>query len=186
MSETDLDSPEFARMADFLGLHYDPHPHRILATVLFTDIVASTETAAEIGDERWRLLLDAHDREVGRQVGNAGGRVVQSTGDGVLAVFATPTMALRAAIAIRNALAQLSVAVRAGLHTGEIEQLGLEVRGLGVHIAARVAAIADSGEILVSSTVRQAVSGSGVHFTDRGAHRLKGVPDEWQLFALRT
>src|SRR5262249_20370268 len=100
------------------------------------------------------------------------------------AVFPTPTMALRAAIAIRDALAQLAVVIRAGLHTGEIEQLGLTVHGLGIHIGARIAAMACSGEILVSSTVCQAVSGSGMHFTDRGTHGLKGVPDDWHLYAL--
>ena len=184
MSETDLEASSLARVADFLGLHYDPHPYRILATVLFTDIVGSTQTAAEIGDDRWRLLVDAHNREVDRQVTNAGGQIAHWTGDGMLAVFATPTMALRAAIAIRDALAVLSVQIRAGLHTGEIEQLGLDVHGLAVHIGARVAAMASTGEILVSSTVREAVIGSETQFTDRGTHSLKGVPDQWHLFAL--
>ena len=184
MSETDLEVSSLARVADFLGLHYDPHPYRILATVLFTDIVGSTQTAAEIGDDRWRLLVDAHNREVDRQVADAGGQIAHWTGDGVLAVFATPTMALRATIAIRDALAVLSVQIRAGLHTGEIEQLGLDVHGLAVHVGARVAAMAGSGEILVSSTVREAVIGSDMQFTDRGTHSLKGVPDQWHLFAL--
>jgi class 3 adenylate cyclase len=184
MSETDLEASSLARVADFLGLHYDPHPYRILATVLFTDIVGSTQTAAEMGDDRWRLLVDAHNREVARQVANAGGQIAHWTGDGVLAVFATPTMALHAAIAIRDALAVLSVQIRAGLHTGEIEQLGLDVHGLAVHVGARVAAMAGSGEILVSSTVREAVIGSDMQFTDRGTHSLKGVPDRWHLFAL--
>jgi class 3 adenylate cyclase len=184
MSDTDLESSSISRVADFLGVRYEPHPHRLLATILFTDIVSSTARAADIGDERWRLLLDAHDREVIRQVGEAGGQVINTTGDGVLAVFPTATTALGAAIAIREALMERSVTIRAGLHTGEIDQIGPNVSGLGVHIGARVAASAGSGEILVSSTVRQAVSGSGLAFIDRGTHQLKGVPDQWHLFAL--
>jgi class 3 adenylate cyclase len=184
MSQTDPEVSSLAAVADFVGLHYYPHPYRMLATVLFTDIVGSTQTAAEIGDDRWRLLVDAHNREVDRQVAKVGGQIAHWTGDGMLAVFATPTMALRAAIAIRDALAVLSVQIRAGLHTGETEQLGLDVHGLAVHIGARVVAMASSGEILVSSTVREAVIGSEMQFTDRGTHSLKGVPDLWHLFAL--
>ena len=184
MTETDLEATSFASLTEFLGLRYDPHPQRVLATVLFTDIVGSTETAAAMGDQRWHLLLSAHNRAVDRQVSAAGGQIAHSTGDGVLAVFSTPTMALRAAVAIRDELARLSVRFRAGLHAGEIEQTGADVQGLNVHIGARVAALASADEILVSSTVCQAMSGSGVHFTDRGTHPLKGVPDHWHLFAL--
>ena len=138
MTETDLEATSFASLTEFLGLRYDPHPQRVLATVLFTDIVGSTETAAAMGDQRWHLLLSAHNRAVDRQVSAAGGQIAHSTGDGVLAVFSTPTMALRAAVAIRDELARLSVRFRAGLHAGEIEQTGADVQGLNVHIGARV------------------------------------------------
>ncbi|HEX5038902.1 MAG TPA: adenylate/guanylate cyclase domain-containing protein [Candidatus Limnocylindria bacterium] len=155
---------------------------RMLATVLFTDIVSSTERAAAVGDSRWAQMLDAHHDVARRQISRYQGRLVKSTGDGLLATFDGPARAIQAATAIRDAAHRLGLEIRAGLHTGEIERHGDDVIGLGVHIAARVLAMAEPGEVLVSRTVRDLVAGSGIGFTDRGTHRLKGVPDEWQLF----
>jgi class 3 adenylate cyclase/pimeloyl-ACP methyl ester carboxylesterase len=157
---------------------------RILATVLFTDIVASTERAASLGDRRWRLLLDAHDRVVREQLRRFRGREVKTTGDGFLASFDGPARAIRCAETIVDATNTLGVDVRAGLHTGECEVRGDDLGGLAVHIAARVGALAASGEVLVSSTVKDLVAGSGIAFGDRGEHELKGVPGRWRLFAL--
>ena len=156
---------------------------RVLATVLFTDIVRSTEHAAEVGDRRWRDLLDAHDAIVRRQIDVFRGRWIEGTGDGVLATFEGPARAIRCAAAIREGLRSLDVEVRAGLHSGEIELRQERVGGIAVHIAARVGAMATSGELLVSRTVKDLVAGSGINFTDRGVHPLKGVPEEWQLYA---
>lgn len=158
--------------------------NRMLATVLFTDIVASTQRAATVGDSRWRELVDAHDDTARRQISRYQGRLVKSTGDGILATFDGPARAIQAATAIRDATHRLGIEIRAGLHTGEIQQHGDDVLGLGVHIAARVQAAAAPGEVLASRTVKDLVAGSGVRFTDRGTHRLKGVPEEWQLFAV--
>ena len=157
---------------------------RILATVLFTDIVASTERAASLGDRPWRLLLDAHDRVVREQLRRFRGREVKTTGDGFLASFDGPARAIRCAETIVDATKTLGVDVRAGLHTGECEVRGDDLGGLAVHIAARVGALAASGEVLVSSTVKDLVAGSGIEFGDRGEHELKGVPGVWRLFAL--
>lgn len=157
---------------------------RVLATVLFTDICGSTERAAALGDRRWRDLLEAHDRAVRREVERRGGRLVKSMGDGALATFAGPARGIEAAQAIRDAVAALGVESRAGLHTGECEVLGDDVGGLAVHIGARVAATAAPGEVRVSRTVTDLVAGSGLRFTDRGDHELKGVPGRWQLFAV--
>jgi pimeloyl-ACP methyl ester carboxylesterase len=156
---------------------------RVLATVLFTDIVRSTEQLAGVGDRRWRDLLDAHDAIVRRQLDVFRGRWIEGTGDGVLATFDGPARAIRCAAAIREALRSLDVDVRAGLHTGEIELRQERVGGIAVHIAARIGAMASSRELLVSRTVKDLVAGSGIAFTDRGVHALKGVPDEWQLYA---
>ncbi|MDQ1468014.1 MAG: hypothetical protein QOH10_2429 [Actinomycetota bacterium] len=183
--ETDEDPPGLARIAEFLtGLRHDADPDRMFATVLFSDIVGSTATAVALGDRRWRLLLDAHDAETGRQVRRSGGRVVDSTGDGVLAVFSSPSRALDCATALRVALSEHDIAVRIGVHAAEIEQRDERVGGIGVHIAARVNALADTGEILVTSTVRDLVTGSGLIFIERGTHTLKGVPGTWDLSAL--
>lgn len=160
-------------------------PDRILATVMFTDIVASTARAASIGDRAWRELLERHDALVRNQVDEAGGRVVKSTGDGALAVFPAPARAIRCADRLMSESEELGVQLRAGLHTGECEAIGEDVGGLAVHIGARVAAIAGPGEVLVSSTLRELVMGSGLDFTDRGEHELKGVPGLWRLGALK-
>jgi class 3 adenylate cyclase len=157
---------------------------RVLATVLFTDIVGSTERAAELGDRRWRDLLDAHDRTVRHQLERFRGREVNTAGDGFLATFDGPGRAIQCACAIRDALRALGVEVRIGLHTGEIEVRGGDVAGLAVNIGARVGALASGREVLVSSTVKDLVAGSGIRFEDRGEHQLKGVPGAWRLFAV--
>jgi class 3 adenylate cyclase len=167
------------------GVRALPEPDRVLSTILFTDIVGSTKLAADLGDGRWHALLADHDRTVGGLVDRYGGRVIKSVGDGVLATFDGPARAVRAAIAIRDAIRDLGLEVRAGLHTGEIEVRADDIAGLAVHIGARISARAAGGEILVSSTVRDLVAGSGLDFDDRGRHELKGVPGEWQVLAVR-
>lgn len=158
-----------------------PPPDRVLATVLFTDIVGSTSMASDLGDRAWRELLDRHDRTVQRQLDKFGGRSFKNTGDGVAAVFDGPARAVTCACAIRDVLRPMGIEIRAGLHTGEVELRGRDVSGMAVHIAARVAQVAQAGEAFVSSTVRDLVIGSGLKFDDHGAHRLKGVPDQWRL-----
>lgn len=159
---------------------------RILATVLFTDLVDSTRHAAALGDRRWRDLLDAHDDIGMREVERFRGRRVKATGDGLLAVFDGPARGVRCAEAIRDAVKDLGVQIRAGLHVGECEQRDEDVGGLAVHIGARVAALAGPGEILVSRTVRDLVAGSGLRFAERGEHALKGVPDHWALYSVTS
>lgn len=159
-------------------------PERVLATVLFTDIVGSTERAAQLGDRAWTELLERHNDAVRGQVARFRGREVDTQGDGFLATFDGPGRAIAAAQAIGQALAPIGVEVRAGLHTGEIELLGDDVAGLAVHIGARVASLAGPGEVLVSRTVKDLVTGSGIEFESRGLHVLKGVPDEWQIYAV--
>jgi class 3 adenylate cyclase/pimeloyl-ACP methyl ester carboxylesterase len=159
---------------------------RTLATVLFTDIVDSTRLASEMGDLRWRALLDAHDAVVRSQIDRFRGRAVNTTGDGFLAVFDGPQRAIRCATAIRSAVHALGVTVRAGLHTGECEVRGDDLGGIGVHIGARVAAMAEPDEVLVSQTLRDLVIGSGLEFDDRGLHDLKGVPGQWRMFAVSS
>src|SRR5438067_1334228 len=159
---------------------------RVLATVLFTDIVGSTERAAEVGDRRWREVLERHHDVVRRELERHRGHEVKTTGDGFLATFDGPARGVRCACAIGDALATHGISVRAGLHTGEIEVIGEDVGGIGVHIAARVAALAGGGETLVSSTVKDLVVGSGIEFADRGAQELKGVPGEWRLFEVTS
>ena len=156
----------------------------MLATVLFTDIVGSTEHAAQVGDRRWRELLAAHDALVGAEVDRFRGRMVKSTGDGALATFDGPGRAIRCACAIRDTVRSLGLDTRAGLHTGEIELRGDDVAGVAVHIGARVSALAGAGDVLVSSTVKDIVAGSGIEFGDRGEHELKGVPGSWKLYAV--
>jgi pimeloyl-ACP methyl ester carboxylesterase len=165
------------------GVRRGPEPDRVLATVLFTDIVGSTELAARLGDRRWRELLEAHHAAVRRELARFRGREVDTAGDGFLATFDGPARAVRCAGAIREAVRPLGIELRAGLHTGEIELLGDDIGGIAVHIAARVAALAGSGEVLVSSTVRDLVAGAGLQIEDRGTHAHKGVPDEWRMFA---
>jgi class 3 adenylate cyclase len=159
-------------------------PERVLATVLFSDIVSSTERAAELGDVRWRQLLELHDATVSRQIDRHRGRTVKTTGDGFLAVFDGPARAIRCAEAIRDATRSIGVPVRVGLHTGEIETRDHDVAGLAVHIAQRVSALAGPEEILVSGVVPLLVAGSGLTFEDRGTHPLKGIPDTWQVLAV--
>jgi class 3 adenylate cyclase len=171
---------------EFLTGHRLGDGERVLATVLFTDIVDSTGRAAAVGDAAWRAHLDAHDAIVRSELRRYGGREVNTTGDGFLGAFESPTQAVRCAQAIVRSSASQSIAVRAGAHTGECEQRGSDLAGLTVHIAARVAAIAVSGEVLVSRTVRDLVAGSDVRFVDRGEHELRGIPDCWQLFALES
>jgi class 3 adenylate cyclase len=156
---------------------------RALATILFTDIVGSTETAAKLGDRRWRDLLERHDATVRRQLAVHRGREVKTMGDGFLATFDGPARAIRCASAIRDGLEGIGIEVRAGVHTGEVETIDGDVGGIAVNIGARVGALAGAGEVLVSSTVRELVVGSGIEFAERGVHRLKGAPDEWRLFA---
>jgi pimeloyl-ACP methyl ester carboxylesterase/class 3 adenylate cyclase len=157
---------------------------RVLATVLFTDIVGSTEKAAALGDHRWRDLLDNHHTAIRRTLSRFRGHEIKTTGDGVLATFDGPARGVRCACAIADEIRPLGIEVRAGLHTGECEMIGDDVGGIAVHIGARVAAIAGAGEVLVSSTVKDLVAGSGLRFGDRGSHSLKGVPGEWRIFAV--
>jgi class 3 adenylate cyclase len=159
-------------------------PERALATVLFTDIVASTETAARLGDRRWRDLLERHDAIVRRQLGIHRGREVKTMGDGFLATFDGPARAIRCATAIAAAVREIGLEVRAGIHSGEVELIDDDVGGMAVNIGARVGALAGPGEVLVSSTVRELVVGSGLEFAERGTHTLKGAPGKWRLFAV--
>lgn len=157
---------------------------RVLATVLFTDIVGSTQRAAEMGDRRRRELLDAHHMAVRAILSRYRGREVDTAGDGFLATFDGPARAVRCAQVIAQAVRALGFEIRAGVHTGEIELAGDDVRGIAVHIGSKVAALAGPGEVLVSSTVKDLVAGSGLVFEDRGVHELRGVPGEWQLYAV--
>jgi class 3 adenylate cyclase len=159
-------------------------PDRVLATVLFTDIVDSTATAARLGDRRWKEVLSEHEAIIRRELNRHRGREIHGTGDGVLATFDGPARAIRCAVAIRDALRSSGLQIRAGLHTGEVELLGDDVAGIAVHLGARVAALAGAGEIYVSRTVVDLVTGSGLEFEDRGSHALKGIPGEWQIFSL--
>jgi class 3 adenylate cyclase len=158
---------------------------RVLATVMFTDIVASTEQAHEVGDRAWRQLLERHHTLVRRELDRFRGREIDTAGDGFLAAFDGPARAVRCACSIRDAVRSVGLELRAGLHTGECEVLGDKLAGVAVHIGARVAAKAEAGEVLVSSTVRDLVAGSGLEFEDRGSQELKGIPGAWRLFAVR-
>jgi class 3 adenylate cyclase len=161
------------------------HADRVLATVLYTDIVGSTEFMAQVGDRRWKELLADHDALVQGEVERFRGRRVKSTGDGALATFDGPGRAIRCACAIRDAVRSFGIDVRAGLHSGEIELQGDDdVAGMAVHIGARVSALAGAGEVFVSSTVKDLVAGSGIDFENRGEHELKGVPGSWKIYAV--
>ena len=166
------------------GVRPLPAVERVLATVLFTDIVDSTKRAVELGDERWKELLGRHDAQVRRQLERFHGHEVNTTGDGFLARFDGPARAIRCAMAIRDVLRSLGLEVRAGVHTGEVELRDDDISGIAVHVAARVAAAAGAGEVLVSRIVVDLVAGSGLSFTARGEHALKGVAGEWGLFAV--
>jgi class 3 adenylate cyclase len=159
---------------------------RALATVLFTDIVGSTELARRVGDRRWGELLNLHDRLARELVGQLQGRLVKSTGDGILVLFDRPGRGIRCATGLRDRLRDAGVEIRAGVHTGEVQFRGDDVGGIGVHVAARVMAAAAPGEVLVSSTVHDLVAGSDYVLEDRGPHELKGVGGEWRLFAVRA
>jgi class 3 adenylate cyclase len=166
------------------GEHHWHERGRVLSTVLFTDIVGSTGRASELGDRRWRDLLDEHERIARQQLERYDGRLVKTMGDGALATFDGPARAIHSACAIRDAMPELGIQIRAGLHTGECELMGDDIGGVAVHIAARVSAQARPGEVLVSRTVKDLIAGSGVRLADRGAHSLKGVPDDWNLYAV--
>jgi class 3 adenylate cyclase len=157
---------------------------RALATILFTDIVGSTEATARLGDRRWGDLLAHHDAAVRRELAVHRGHEVKTMGDGFLATFDGPARAIRCAIAIHDELSRSGVEIRAGIHSGEVETIGADVGGMAVNIGARIGALAAPGEVLVSSTVRELVVGSGIEFEERGIHRLKGAPDQWSLFAV--
>lgn len=189
----EVDSPDtfyfhpepYDEIEEFItGVRPAPGRDRILATVLFTDIVDSTKRAAEVGDARWRELLDSHHMMVRRELAKGRGHEVKMLGDGFLATFDGPARAIHCAHAILDGIRGLGLDVRAGLHTGECDLIGEDVGGIAVHIAARVVALAEPGEVLVSSTVKDLVAGSGIRFIERGIHDLKGVPGEWHLFAV--
>jgi pimeloyl-ACP methyl ester carboxylesterase len=170
-------------LEEFLtGIRPAPQPDRMLATVLFTDIVGSTERAASLGDKAWRDVLEQHHASVRRELTHFRGQEIATTGDGFLATFDGPARAVRCAASIRDRLHESGLEVRAGVHTGECERMGDNIGGLAVHIGSRVAGLAGPGEVLASSTVKDLVAGSGIVFEDRGAHPLKGIPGEWRVF----
>jgi class 3 adenylate cyclase len=173
-------------MEEFLtGARHAPHLERVLATVMFADIVDSTRTAAELGDRRWRDMLGSIEESVMRELAQHRGRAVKSLGDGFLATFDGPARGIRCAAAIRDAIrTKFGLEVRSGLHTGEVEMIAGDVGGIAVHIGARVGATAVPGEVLVSGTVKDLVVGSGIAFEDRGEHELRGVPGQWRLWAV--
>ena len=168
------------------GVRPTAEPDRVLATVMFTDIVDSTKRVAELGDREWRNLLDNHNQVVHRELDSFAGKVVRTTGDGILATFPGPARAIRCAASLRGALQRIGIGIRTGVHTGEVELLRNDLGGIAVHTAARIMTEASAGEVLVSSTVRDLVMGSGIEFDDRGTHQLKGVPGAWQLLAARV
>jgi pimeloyl-ACP methyl ester carboxylesterase len=186
LSAAGADAPLIDAVEEFLTGERPRQPvDRVLKTILFTDIVGSTQRAAEIGDRRWRALLDAHDAMVRREIARARGREVKTTGDGFLAAFDGPARAIGCAQAIGAQARGLGLEVRAGLHTGECEIRGDDLAGIAVHIGARVAALAAPGEILTTATVRDLVVGAGIEFAERGVGDLKGVPGEWRILAVR-
>jgi class 3 adenylate cyclase len=176
--------PVIEQVAEFLTGQPLPAEHdHIVATLLFTDIVSSTKHLASIGDETWRSLLDAHESEVAREIRRFGGRKINTTGDGFLISFDSPSQAVRCAQKLEHDAAAHGIQIRAGIHTGECERRGDDVAGLAVNIAARVSALAGAGETLVTKTVTDLVAGSDLQFHPNGTHRLKGVPGEWPLFS---
>jgi class 3 adenylate cyclase len=167
-----------------IGLRRPAEPDRALAAILFTDIVGSTEQAASLGDRAWRNLIESHDAVARTIVDQHQGRLIRTTGDGMLATFDGPGRAIRCANAVRDALRPVGLEIRAGLHTGEIELTGADIAGIGVHIAARVLEHAAAGQLLTSAAVPMLVAGSGIQFEDRGEHELKGIPGAWRLFGV--
>jgi class 3 adenylate cyclase len=167
-----------------VGSRRGREPERALATVLFTDVVDSTQTAGRLGDRAWRDLIERHDAVIRRELSVHRGREVKTMGDGFLATFDGPARAIRCASAIRESLSPLELSIRAGIHTGEVELIGDDIAGMAVNIGARIGALAGPGEIQVSSTVKELVVGSGLEFVERGEHTLKGAPGEWRLFAV--
>jgi class 3 adenylate cyclase len=159
---------------------------RMLTTLLFTDVVGSTDRLAAIGDRAWRTLLDRHDDAVRHQLARFSGHQEKLTGDGILAIFDGPARAIRCGTAIRDAARQIGMDVRVGIHTGEVERRRTELAGIAVHLACRVCETAQPGEVLVTRTVVDLVAGSGATFEDRGEHELKGIPAPWRLFAVTT
>jgi class 3 adenylate cyclase len=159
---------------------------RVLATVLFTDIVESTRRAATLGDAGWRDLLDRHHAMVRAELARWRGKEIDTAGDGFFATFDGPARAIRCALAVADGVDSLGIAMRCGLHTGEVETRGDDVSGLAVHIGARIAGLAGAGEVLVSRTVKDLVAGAGFEFRDRGSHELKGVPDRWDVYEVLT
>jgi class 3 adenylate cyclase len=165
------------------GARASADAERVLATVMFTDIVGSTERAAALGDARWRELLAAHHAAVRRELGRFRGHEVKTLGDGCLATFDGPARAIRCAKSVVEGVPTLGLQVRAGVHTGEVELAGDAVRGIAVHTGARVASLAGPGDVFVSGTVKDLIAGSGIELTDRGMHTLKGIPGEWHIYA---
>ncbi len=177
--------PMLQEMEEFVtGQRGSAEPDRVVATALFTDIVGSTELAASLGDQAWRDLLHRHDETVRQDLTRWRGREVKTTGDGFLATFTSPSQAIRFAKALRSSMEPLGIEVRCGIHTGEMEIVGDDVAGLAVHIAARISALAGPSEVLVSRTVKDLVAGTGIDMTSHGTHVLKGVPDEWEIYAV--
>jgi len=166
------------------GVRHPPEHDRMLATIMFTDIVSSTERAHELGDRKWLELMDQHNALVREELARFRGVEMNTTGDGFFAIFDGPARAIRCALAISDRVEQLGIQIRAGLHTGECEMIGNKVGGIAVHIGARVMAYSGANEVLVSSTVKDLVAGSGIRFVERGVYELKGVPDEWHLYTV--
>jgi class 3 adenylate cyclase len=166
------------------GARRGSEPDRVLATVLFTDIVGSTQRAVQLGDRRWHALLTAHETVIRRELERFRGHEIDTAGDGFLATFDGPARAIRCAVAIRDGVHSIGLTIRAGLHTGECELHAGNIAGIAVHTGARVAALARPDEVLVSSTVKDLVAGSGIAFEDRGVHELKGVPGSWRIFGV--
>ncbi len=180
-------SPILDEVEEFLtGARRGQEPDRVLATVMFTDIVGATEWAVALGDRRWRDLLDSHHTVIREQLTRFRGREIDTAGDGFLAAFDGPARGVRCAGAIVREMRRLGLAIRAGLHTGECEILGDKLSGIAVHTGARVASLAGAGEVLVSGTVKDLVAGSGITFEDRGVQVLKGLPGEWHLYAVAS
>jgi class 3 adenylate cyclase len=178
-------APMLDEIEEFItGVRGGSDAERMLTTIVFTDIVGSTQQAAALGDDRWHALLDNHDNVVRQQIERFGGREVNTVGDGFVAIFKSPSVALDCADAIVDAVRPLGIEVRVGIHAGEVEVRGDDIAGMAVHIGARVGALAGPSEVLVSSTVREIVTGSRRDFVERGEYELKGVPGRWRVHAL--